>query len=115
LVAVDDPLGVHKPVEDRPIPLLLGTFVRVEIVGQTLPKVAALPREAVVDDAVWVVDRNQRIQRRVVKVIWRERGRVFVSEGLEAGERVAVTPLGTVTEGTMVAIEHQLSAADEPS
>lgn len=103
VLAVDDPLGLQQPPSERPTPLLVGTYVEAELRGRTLDDVVTVPRRAMIDDAhVWVVDDQQRLRSREVQVAWRERGRVFVQQGLAAGERFVVSNLPMATDGMLV-------------
>lgn len=103
VIAVDDPLGLQQPLGQRPTPLLVGTYVEAEITGRTLSNVVPVPRRAMLDDAhVWTVDDERRLRTREVEVVWRERGRVFVGEGLAAGEQIVVSNLPLATEGMKV-------------
>ncbi|MBL6975163.1 MAG: efflux RND transporter periplasmic adaptor subunit [Deltaproteobacteria bacterium] len=98
LVAVDDPLGTG---EGRPgLPLLLGSYVQVEIEGMTKDAVFQLPRKALRDgDLVWIMDGSDKLDIRPVQV-WRRMGdRVFVTEGLEVGDRVVTSRLATPIKG----------------
>lgn len=105
-VGVDDPLGITQPIERRPIPLLLGTKVRVEFAGKPLHDVIVLPRRALRhDDSVWTVDAEGRLHAVAVKVIWRERGVVVIEQGLDRGDRVVLTRLPTATEGMQVSLD----------
>ena len=93
---------VEKPYATKP-PLAVGLFVRVEIKGRHMPNLAILPRGALHQgDTVWVVDQDDRIQFRKVQVARIEGEQVQVKGGLKTGERVAISPLKTVTEGMMV-------------
>jgi RND family efflux transporter MFP subunit len=105
-LAVDDPLGVHAPIERRPTPLLLGSYVRVEIHGRMLQNVVEVPRRAIRDNGmVWVLDEESRLRSRPVEIAWRESDRVLVAQGLAAGDRLVVTPLPAATEGMKVVLE----------
>jgi len=105
MIAVDDPLGLRAPMGERRLPLLMGSYVDVELDGRTLPGVVAVPRAALHDgDRVWIVDDDGRLRARTVEVAWREHDRVLVSSGIAAGERMVVTPLAAPTEGTAVSV-----------
>ncbi len=105
LVQVDDPLDVRLPVGERRLPSLLGSYVRVEMEGQALDEVVAVPRTALRDDGtVWVLDERQRLHARPVEVVHRARGRVL-TRGLEDGTRVVVTPMAVASEGMKVEVE----------
>ncbi len=102
LVAIEDPLEQAA----GGVPILPGAFVQVEIVGRTMDQVAEVPRRAVVDgDCVWLVDAEGKLTRRKVSIAWRGEESVFVSGGLEAGERVVTTPLALPVEGMPVRIQ----------
>lgn len=116
VIAVDDPLGLRLPLGERPTPLLVGTYVEAEITGRTLDAVVPVPRRAMIDDThLWVVDDQLRLHSREVTVVWRERGRVFVQEGLAAGERFAVSNLPLATDGMKVALVDDDGDAPGPS
>jgi multidrug efflux pump subunit AcrA (membrane-fusion protein) len=119
LVAVDDPLGISAAQQSvktgegaapRPmLPLLLGSYVRVEIAGAPLDDTTEIPRVALVDDhMVWVVE-SDLLRAREVQVVWRAADSVLV-RGLKAGEAVVTTPLATPTEGMNVRIEGEAPA-----
>ena len=102
LVEVQDPFG---GVEADQFPLLVGAYVSVSIEGRSLSKVMAIPRVALHgDDHVWVVDENDQLVRQVVTVAWRERDRLFVSEGLRAGDRLVTSPVASPVQGTLVRV-----------
>ncbi len=92
LISVPDP--VSSPV------LLIGSYVRVRMAGVMLDSVAALDRNLLRDgDYVWLMDDQDQLQMRAVKVILRSRDEVFVSSGLKAGERVVMTNLSAPVSG----------------
>lgn len=100
VVRVDAPYA--RGEGNRP-PLPIGLFVEAEIQGRLFDDLVELPRSALREDgAVVVVDGDSRMQRRPVRVVRTDRDRVYVSGGLEAGERVATTRLDVVVEGMEV-------------
>jgi RND family efflux transporter MFP subunit len=115
VVAVDDPLGVRTDVSARPAPLLLDTYVRVEIEGKTLPGVVPIPRNALqADHRVWTVDQEHKLRAREVELAWREPGRVFVSSGLRHGDRVVTSGLAIATEGMKIDASEPVAAPATP-
>ncbi len=100
---VRDPYGLEAGTRD--LPLAVGLFVEASVRGRRLPSVIPLPVAALRgEDRVLVVDDDLRLRFRQVEVIRREAERVLVGEGLEAGERVAVSPLRAVVDGMQVRI-----------
>lgn len=117
LIAVDDPLGLRQPPGERPTPLLVGTYVQVELEGRVLEDVVPVPRKALRDDErLFVVDDQGKLRTRHIEIAWRERGRVLVNKGLKRGDRIVLTPLPMATDGMAVdttAATDVAPAADE--
>jgi len=112
LVAIEDPLSLEKPVDERPLPLLLGSFVKVALTGMTLENSQPIPREALFGgDRVWLVVDGQLAQRRI-DIVWRDREVVLV-RGLADGDSIVTTPLAAPTEGLKVSISGERSPPGE--
>lgn len=95
---------VENPDAAAQAPLPVGLFVQAEIRGQIARGVIELPRAALRDgDRVLVVDAGDRLRFRPVTLLRADRDSVLVSSGLEAGERVCVSPLQLVVDGMQVA------------
>ena len=100
---VTDPYGRLRPA--GPAPLAVGLFVEAEIAGRALPDVVVLPRSAIREgDRVWVVDDESRLRFRSVEIVRAEVDTVVVGAGLEAGERVCVSPLAIPVDGMQVRV-----------
>lgn len=98
---VEDPYGRNEEAS-RP-PLSVGLFVDVEISGHRLEQALVIPRSALRrDDQVLVLDAEDRIHYRSIKVLRTEREIVVVEAGLQAGERIAVSPMPDAIEGMRV-------------
>ncbi len=112
LVAIEDPLSLEKPVDERPLPLLLGSFVKVALTGMTVENTQPVPREALFGgDRVWLVVDGQLAQRKV-DIVFRDRTTVLV-RGLAEGDAIVTTPLAAPTEGLEVSISGERSAPGE--
>jgi hypothetical protein len=97
---VEDPYGRAAPGR---VPLAVGLFVQAEIAGRRLERAVVLPRAALRgQDQVLLVDATDRLRFRAVEVARRIRDHVVIAGGLDAGERVVVSPLATVSEGMAV-------------
>ncbi len=101
---------VERPYErsaadpERP-PLAVGMFVGAEIAGRPAAGVVVLPRSALRpgrEPQVLVVDGDGRLRFRDVEVLRLDGEQAVIAAGLEAGERVCVSPLDVVTDGMEV-------------
>jgi len=89
IVQIDNPYERHS--DNRP-PLEIGQFVKADIKGQILENVYAIPRSAVQgSDTIMVVDKESRLQRKTIKVLWETQDNLLVKEGLGSGEQLCTT------------------------
>ena len=85
------------------IPLDFGQFVEAEVTGLTLDNVFVIPRSALREDkSVLLVDDIGTLQSRDVVVAWKDAEVAVISSGLEAGDILNITSLGSITNGTRV-------------
>lgn len=97
---VDDPQA--RLSSDRE-PLLAGLFVRARIQGREVRDVYRLPALALHEGSyVFVVDADDRLGKRQVEIVQLGRHEIIVGTGLQAGERIVVSPLRMFTEGMRV-------------
>ncbi|MFO7609041.1 MAG: efflux RND transporter periplasmic adaptor subunit [Candidatus Krumholzibacteriia bacterium] len=119
--AVDDrsrqvPVVVEIPAPyrregDRPA-LVEGMFVEVEFTAPAPAGAVVIPRTALrPGDLVWVVDDQERLRIREVRVVRAGVEQAVVTAGLAAGERVCVSNLQYVTDGLPVRVEGEPAAA----
>ncbi len=96
--------SVEQPyaVGDKP-PLRVGQYVQAAVSGTVLKDVVVIPRSALREDReVLVVDDTNTLQRREVQVRWKDADVAVIGAGLEDGEIISLTSLGTVVNGTRV-------------
>ena len=100
---VHDPYGEGRSHDG--LPLAVGLFVEAEIAGIEVENAIELPRAAVrQSDVVLVVDDEDRLRFRTVEVFRTDRDSAIITGGLAAGDRVCISPLETVTDGTKVRV-----------
>ena len=81
----------------------MGLFVRAEIQGRTAENIIELPRSALRDNnQVLVVDAENRLRFRTVEPLRLFEDKVLIATGLDAGERVCLSPIQTVIDGMPV-------------
>jgi membrane fusion protein, multidrug efflux system len=88
-----------------PVPLGGHLYVEVEVSGPPLDDRIVIPRLALHDGAVFLVDDDQRLRRRPVTVEFRQDEVVVVRDGLAAGDRVILTDIPYPADGLLVQVE----------
>ncbi|MEJ2087644.1 MAG: efflux RND transporter periplasmic adaptor subunit [Gammaproteobacteria bacterium] len=88
---------------EQDVPLNVGLFVNAEIDGLLVEDVVVMPRNALRNgNRVLVVDDDNRLHYRDIDPLRLYRDEVLIRGGLEAGERVCISPLQTAIEGMPV-------------
>jgi RND family efflux transporter MFP subunit len=117
LVAVEDPLHLHQA--DALEPLLIGSYVRVEIVGRLIRDTIALPRAFVRNgNTVWVMNDQNTLEIRPVRIAFSNRETVYITEGIEDNNLVVTTLLSAAVDGMPLRAEtlpdHEIQTAGVP-
>ena len=100
VVAVDEPYRQAQPGL-RP-PLIKGMFTEVELRGQTRPDSLVVPLSALHDGQVYVVDAEQRLQRRTLQLASVHETFAVVADGLQAGAKIIVSDLPVAIDGMLL-------------
>ncbi len=88
---------------EQEVPLSVGLFVNAEIEGLLVEDIVVMPRNALRNgNRVLVVDESDRLRYRDITPLRLYQNNVLIQGGLEAGERVCVSPLQTAIEGMIV-------------
>ncbi len=113
---VRDPYG--ELVEGRP-PLKVGSFVQAEITGKTLEDVYVIPRVLLRENEyVLLIDSDNYLTRRSVKLAWETDEVIVVESGLEPGDKLCLTEVPYALEGWPVSVtdeEGAIIVAEAPS
>ena len=100
---INDPYAVISESVGNSTPLLMGTFVRAEIVGKTIDNVYAIPRHALMEgNRVALVDSEQRLSLTPVESSHGDEQFYYVNAGLEDGAEIIVSAMGAAIEGMLV-------------
>ena len=98
LIAEVDPESGAVPLEPR-------VYVEADIQGRELPEVATIPRSAMINAReVWVVDESGRLRRQAVEWAYRNDQWVYVTAGLEAGQRILEQASDHLLEGAEIRV-----------
>lgn len=103
LVEVEDPLGLKSPAAAGRVPLLLGSYVRVDIEAGRLDDVLTIPRPALREgNRLWLVGDDNRIRIAEPEILWTRQETVLVPNVLRTGERLVVSELKAALPGMEV-------------
>jgi RND family efflux transporter MFP subunit len=110
VVAVDKPFEKVRPGL-RP-PLSKGMFVEVILRGQSQPDQIVIPRSAVRNGKVYLVDAQNRLQRQPVQLLYSQGSVSVIKSGIRAGDRVVVSDPVPAVSGMLLQpqLDKQLSA-----
>lgn len=112
LVAIQDPLNLQEQHARLPR-VLLGSYLRAEIQGEELARLAKVDRRWIHDqDTVWLMNTDNTLEIRQVTIAYRGQHEVFISEGLETGDRLVVTDISAPTNGMPIRLNN--SRSDTP-
>lgn len=89
--------------DSSPVLLEPGVFVEAEIEGRQLKEAVALPRSALQkDQTVWLVDESGKLRQRTIEPVHSDRQHIYLTRGLDAGERVLLRGSEMLGEGMQV-------------
>ena len=107
-------IEVDKPYENvqpgiRP-PMLKGAFMNVELRGRPLPNSLVIPRAALHDKQVYLVNNDSRLETRTVEVARADQSFVIIKSGLSEGDRIVVSDIVPAIDGMLLeAIEDKVT------
>ena len=81
-----------------------GLFVEAVIQGKAIESIAVVPRAALQNTDKLRVVKDGKIFVRQVTVLYRGKTKVYISDGIESGEEIAVSSLGVVVDGMDVIV-----------
>ena len=111
IAEVIDPYGVLG--KSNQSELRMGTFVRADIVGQHIDNAVVLPRHVLIGgNTVLVANADRQLEIREVVVARAEPRLVYLTSGVENGEKVVTTSLDAPIPGTQLAISGEETVAD---
>ena len=95
----------NTPSVSNSNPIAVGQFVQAIIYGIEIPDVVVLPRTAVRDEGVWVVDTSMILYNRPVEVLRYENEFALIDEGIETGDRLLTSRLSSLVNGLKVTFD----------
>jgi hypothetical protein len=99
VIDVPDPYGIGSDAPEESHDLAEGLFVEVLIAGKTLENIACIPSGALRQNStVWVMNDEQDLEFRKVKLVRREK-QMVLTRGLEEGDKLILTYLAGAAPG----------------
>ncbi len=96
LIVIQDPMAIKT----QKTPLLLGSFIRAEIIGKELENVFQLPRSALLEgNKVLTVTEDETLHIQTVSVAWSDNEHVYRDQGLNTGEKIIISNVPAPVEG----------------
>lgn len=118
LVELDDPLSMSE-ANKSVAPVFFGSYVEVQIKGQTLQNGIRVPRRALREGNRLYVAKDGKLEIRKVTPAWRETKHVILQDGIRAGERYVTSRIATAIPGmkirTVTAKEEEQAAKKQES
>ena len=112
LISIENPLDLG--LDSKGIPLLLGSYVRVEIDAGELKDVLAIERTALREqDRIWIVNSQSELQIRDVNVLWRTDEIVYIENVIRPGESLIISSLRVALPGMKVKAQLAKAADSE--
>ncbi|MBB1378760.1 efflux RND transporter periplasmic adaptor subunit [Pseudoalteromonas sp. SR43-2] len=87
VVRIEDPYGL-KNIQPA---IKFGSYVQVNFAGAMLNNIYRLPQELVNNKTVWIVNEEQQLEPRKVTVIREEGEYFYISDGLQADDKLVIT------------------------
>lgn len=100
---IEDPYALKDPQRE---PLRIGTFVNANIEGREITNIVRLPRYVLrAGNSLWVVDESNLLRNRAVTLLRTGGDSLYVSAGLDEGDRVSLTTLDGSFDSSEVIIQ----------
>lgn len=106
VVALDKPY--EKIVPGQRPPLSKGMFVKIRLRGRAQPGRIVVPRAAVRDGKVFLVDDEQRLIIREVELEYHQGNLSVIKSGVEPGQQLVISDLIPAVEGMRLQPEHDM-------
>ncbi|MEM5479214.1 efflux RND transporter periplasmic adaptor subunit [Pseudoalteromonas fuliginea] len=87
VVRIEDPYGL----KNKQPAIKFGSYVQINFAGAMLNNIYRLPQELVNNKTVWIVNEEQQLEPRKVTVIREEGEYFYISDGLQANDKLVIT------------------------
>lgn len=105
---IDSP---YAAVSNGQQPIKIGQYVKASIRGKPISDAIVIPNHSIYQGShVYIVDPQQRLLRKNIDIAWQGKTQAVISQGLQPGMQLVVSPLGQVSSGTKVSQPDQAPA-----
>jgi len=112
IVDVEDPMALQTDRNDAP-PLMIGSFVEVQIEARELEDVFRVDRDYIrADDTAWVME-NGVLDIRELDIVFRDAEHAYIRSGLEDDDQIVTTNLATVVEGAPLRLQESTGTPEQ--
>ncbi len=106
LVTLDDPFNLSKKLSGK---ILLGSFTKVNIEAGLFEDVYAIPRSAMGDGYIWLVNSEDKLEKVEVKILWSRENDLLISADFDPQSRLVTSRLLSPLAGMRVMTGHNSS------
>ena len=98
---INDP---YKATANNQYPIKIGQYITAQISGKTVPDALIIPNSTIYQGSYVYVVEEGMLKRKNITLAWQNATQAMVKTGLNAGDKLVITPLGQVSSGTAVSI-----------
>lgn len=101
-------IAIDEPMDGEGLPLLIGSYVDVELDGQSVTETVRIPSSALREGSyVLVADAEDKLARKDVTVGWFDQSDVVLTGGLDNGDRIVTTSMSYPIYGASLELLQQ--------
>ena len=90
---------VDNTISNEGLELKIGQFVNADIAGRVAEEVFVVPNSSIREGQYVFLFAEDQLSRRPITILWQDKDNSIV-KGINAGEQVVLTNLGSVVTGT---------------
>ena len=100
-------IAIDEPMDGEGLPLLIGSYVEVELDGQSVKQTVRIPSSALREGSYVLVADARQVGRKDVTVGWFDQSDVVLTSGLENGDRIVTTSMSYPIYGASLELLQQ--------
>jgi multidrug efflux pump subunit AcrA (membrane-fusion protein) len=89
--------------------LNIGEYVTATIEGKKIPNAIVVPNKSIYRGTYVYLFDGHSIKRQDITIYWQDENNTIVSDGLKAGDKLIITPLGQIPSGTPAELKNKAS------